>query len=51
MNQLAKMAALVPRKLEAVLAESSYISGIDELGDRLLPRVTALCERSLARLS
>ncbi len=50
-NQLAKMAALVPRKLEAVLAESSYISGIDELGDRLLPRVTALCERSLARLS
>jgi hypothetical protein len=47
---LAVLAGKVPAALEAVLVENEKLSGVDELGSRLLPLVTELCERSAARL-
>ncbi|MEC4272861.1 type II toxin-antitoxin system HipA family toxin [Adlercreutzia sp. R25] len=49
-ERLAALAGKVPAALEAVLAESGALPGIDELGSRLLPLVAELCERSTARL-
>lgn len=49
-ERLAALAGKVPAALEAVLAESAALPGIDELGSRLLPLVAELCERSVARL-
>lgn len=49
-ERLATLAGKVPAALETVLAENGALPGIDELGSRLLPLVTELCERSTARL-
>lgn len=49
-ERLATLAGKVPAALETVLAENGALSGIDELGSRLLPLVTELCKRSTARL-
>lgn len=49
-ERLAALAGKVPAALEGVLAESAALPGIDELGNRLLPLVVELCERSAALL-
>lgn len=49
-DTLANLAELIPSKLEEVVDGLSGVPGIDELGSRLVPAVSDLCSRSVARL-
>lgn len=49
-DRLMFLAAALPVKLQSVLEASSSIAGIDELGERLLPKVQNLCALSASRL-
>lgn len=49
-EMLAELAEAIPARLEAVLADCGNIPGVDALGERMLLKAAALCERSLARL-
>lgn len=49
-GKMAALAERIPSALDEVLAAHSALPGIDELGSRLRPLVSELCERSLARL-
>lgn len=49
-GMLADLARRVPPALADVLGASSHIPGVDELGERLLPRVDRVCAASLAAL-
>lgn len=49
-GMLAELAEALPGKLESVLSERASMPGVDELGERLLPGISHLCEKSLSRL-
>lgn len=49
-EMLAELAEAIPSRLDGVLTDYGHIPGIDALGERMLSKVSVLCERSLARL-
>lgn len=49
-EMLAELAEAIPSHLEGVLADYGHVPGVDALGERMLSKVSVLCERSLARL-
>ncbi len=48
---LENLATTIPGKLEELLGRYARIAGADELGSRMMPAMSTLCDRSAARLT